>query len=114
MDSGSRITGGGSRYTALLAHAGGVLYGIELGSVTLREFVYFVFQLNTQHTPAWATNSTGVPLLGSQAPGPPTHSSVGGPLDRGRGGTQCLETIRAGADLGNRASAEAPTRRFQD
>ena len=34
-DSGSRITGGGSGYAALLAHAEGVLYGMELGSVTL-------------------------------------------------------------------------------
>jgi hypothetical protein len=40
-----------NRDAALLAHAGGVLYGTELGSVTLkRELVYFVFQLNTQHT----------------------------------------------------------------
>ena len=42
MDSGSRITGGGSGYAALLAHAGGVLYGMELGSVTLK--------INNQHT----------------------------------------------------------------
>ena len=77
----------GSEYAALLAHAGGVLYGTELGSVTLKRIgffcfpikhsthtelgsvtlkivglfcfpikhsthtlVYFVFQLNTQHT----------------------------------------------------------------
>ena len=49
MDSGSRITGGGSGYAALLAHAGGVLYGMELGSVTLKRIGFFVFQLNTQH-----------------------------------------------------------------
>ena len=36
LDSGSRITGGGSGYAALLAHARGVLYGTELGSVTLK------------------------------------------------------------------------------
>ena len=30
-DSGSRITGGGSGFAALLAHAGGVVYGTELG-----------------------------------------------------------------------------------
>jgi len=36
MDSGRRITGGGSGYAALLAHAEGVLYGTELGSVTLK------------------------------------------------------------------------------
>ena len=34
MDSGTRIMGGGSGYAALLAHAEGVLYGMELGSVT--------------------------------------------------------------------------------
>ncbi len=52
MDSGRGITGDGSGYDAILAHAGGVLYGTELGSVTLKsvELVYFVFQLNTQHT----------------------------------------------------------------
>ncbi len=40
--SGTGITGGGSGYAALLAHAGGVLYGMELGSVTLK--------INTQNT----------------------------------------------------------------
>jgi len=40
--SGTRITGGGSGYAALLAHAGWVLYGMELGSVTLK--------INNQHT----------------------------------------------------------------
>ena len=40
--SGRGITGGGSGYAALLAHAGGVLYGMELGSVTLK--------INTQNT----------------------------------------------------------------
>jgi hypothetical protein len=34
--SGRGIKGGGSGYAALLAHAGGVLYGTELGSVTLK------------------------------------------------------------------------------
>ena len=41
-DSGSRNTGGGSGYAALLAHAEGVLYGMELGSVTSK--------INNQHT----------------------------------------------------------------
>ena len=41
MDSGTRITGGGSGYAALLAHAGGALYGTELGSVTLKRIVFF-------------------------------------------------------------------------
>jgi hypothetical protein len=40
--SGTGITGGGSGYAALLAHAGWVLYGMELGSVTLK--------INNQHT----------------------------------------------------------------
>ena len=34
-----------------MAHAEGVLYSTELGSVTLKRVVFiFVFQLNTQHT----------------------------------------------------------------
>ena len=41
-DSGTGITGGGSGYAALLAHAEWVLYGMELGSVTLK--------INNQHT----------------------------------------------------------------
>jgi hypothetical protein len=41
MDSGTRITGGGSGYAALLAHAEGVLYGTELGSVTLKRVVLY-------------------------------------------------------------------------
>ena len=44
------MTGGGSGYAAILAHAGGVLYGMELGSVTLKRIGFFCFQLNTQHT----------------------------------------------------------------
>ncbi len=36
MDSGRGITGGGSGYAALLAHAEWVLYGMEPGSVTLK------------------------------------------------------------------------------
>ena len=42
-------TGGGSGYDALLAHMEGVLYGMELGSVTLK--------INNQHTLA----PTGTP-----------------------------------------------------
>jgi hypothetical protein len=45
MDSGSRITGGGSGYAAHLAHAGGVLYGTELGSVTLKRVGLFCFPI---------------------------------------------------------------------
>jgi hypothetical protein len=64
MDSGRRITGGGSGYAAILAHAGGVLYGTELGSVTLKRIGFlFVFQLNTQHT--WSGTT------GGQGPGRP-------------------------------------------
>jgi hypothetical protein len=48
MDSGTGITGGGSGYAAILAHAEGALYGTELGSVTLKRVgllkLYFVFQ----------------------------------------------------------------------
>ena len=50
-DSGSRITGGGSGYAALLAHAGGVLYGMELGSVTLKRIGFFCFPIkHSTHT----------------------------------------------------------------
>jgi hypothetical protein len=56
--SGTGITGGGSGYAALLAHAEGVLYGMELGSVTLKNkqpthtvaaFQIFVFCKNIEH-----------------------------------------------------------------
>ena len=50
-DSGSRITGGGSEYAAILAHAGGVLYGMELGSVTLKRIGFFCFPIkHSTHT----------------------------------------------------------------
>jgi len=47
LDSGTGITGGGSGYAALLAHAGGALYGTELGSVTLKRtrIGFFCFQI---------------------------------------------------------------------
>ena len=52
MDSGSRITGGGSGYAALLAHAEGALYGTELGSVTLKRIGFFCFPIkHSTHTP---------------------------------------------------------------
>jgi hypothetical protein len=51
MDSGTRITGGGSGYAALLAHAGGALYGTELGSVTLKRISFFCFPIkHSTHT----------------------------------------------------------------
>ena len=51
MDSGRGITGGGSGYAALLAHAGGVLYGMELGSVTLKRIGFFCFPIkHSTHT----------------------------------------------------------------
>ena len=51
MDSGTRITGGGSEYAALLAHAEGVLYGMELGSVTLKRIGFFCFPIkHSTHT----------------------------------------------------------------
>ena len=43
MDSGTRITDGGSEYAAILAHAEGVLYGTELGSVTLKRMCVFYY-----------------------------------------------------------------------
>jgi hypothetical protein len=51
MDSGTGITGGGSGYAAILAHAGGVLYGTELGSVTLQRVGLFCFPIeHSTHT----------------------------------------------------------------
>ena len=41
------ITGGGSGYAALLAHAEGALYGTELGSVTLKRIGLFCFPTRT-------------------------------------------------------------------
>jgi hypothetical protein len=61
MDSGTGITGGGSEYAALLAHAGGALYGMELGSVTLKRIGFFCFPIkHSTHT-------------GSTGPGPEGH-----------------------------------------
>jgi hypothetical protein len=51
MDSGRRITAGGSGYAAILAHAGGALYGTELGSVTLKRNGFFCFPIkHSTHT----------------------------------------------------------------
>jgi len=51
LDSGRGITGGGSGYAAILAHAGGVLYGTEFGSVTLKKVGFFCFPINhSTHT----------------------------------------------------------------
>ena len=51
MDSGRGITGGGSGYAAILAHAGGALYGMELGSVTLKRIGFFCFPIkHSTHT----------------------------------------------------------------
>ena len=48
------VTGGGSGYAAILAHAGGVLYGMELGSVTLKRIGFFCFQIKlSTHTPRY-------------------------------------------------------------
>jgi hypothetical protein len=45
------ITGGGSEYAAILAHAGRVLYGMELGSVTLKRIGFFCFPIkHSTHT----------------------------------------------------------------
>ena len=45
--SGSRL----SEYAALLAHAGGALYGTELGSVTLKRIGFFCFPIkHSTHT----------------------------------------------------------------
>ena len=53
MDFGTGITGGGgSGYAAILAHAEGVLYGTELGSVTLKRVGLFCFPIkHSTHTP---------------------------------------------------------------
>ena len=51
LDSVRGITGGGSGYAAILAHAGGVLYGTELGSVTLKRVGLFCFPIkHSTHT----------------------------------------------------------------
>ena len=49
--TGTGITDGGSGYAAHLAHAGGVLYGTELGSVTLKRVGLFCFPIkHSTHT----------------------------------------------------------------
>ena len=50
MDSGTGITGGGSGYAAMLAHAEGALYGTELGSVTLKRIGFFCFPIKHSTT----------------------------------------------------------------
>jgi len=51
MDSGRGSTGGGSGYAAILAYAGGALYGTELGSVTLKRIGFFCFPIkHSTHT----------------------------------------------------------------
>ena len=48
------VTGGGSGYAAILAHAGGVLYGMELGSVILKRIGFFCFPIKlSTHTPRY-------------------------------------------------------------
>ena len=69
MDSGSRITGGGSGYAALLAHAEGVLYGTELGSVTLKRVVLYgkrSFSVTTPWAERLAEMETLLYRLGSE------------------------------------------------
>jgi len=51
LDSGTGVTGGGSECSALLAYAGGVLYGTELGLVTLTRIGFFCFPIkHSTHT----------------------------------------------------------------
>ena len=62
MDSGSRITGGWSGYAALLAHAGGALYGTELGSVTSKRIGFFCFPIkHSTHARCVAANEVRSP-----------------------------------------------------
>jgi hypothetical protein len=70
MDSGTRITGGGSGYAAILAHAGGALYGTELGSVTLKRVGLFCFPIkHSTHTALTRDGVCGVPPT-RKSPGP--------------------------------------------
>ena len=49
-DPGSELSGG-SGYAAILAHAEGVLYGTELGSVTFKRIGFFCFPIkHSTHT----------------------------------------------------------------
>jgi hypothetical protein len=65
MDSGRRITGGGSGYAALLAHAEEVLYGTELGSVTLKRIGFFCFPIkHSTHTHQRAAMDSGTGITG--------------------------------------------------
>ena len=76
MDSGRGITGGGSGYAALLAHAEGALYGTDLGSVTLERVGLFCFPIkHSTHT--WVGDS-GVPGRPPfwRTPGSPVRGSA--------------------------------------
>jgi hypothetical protein len=60
----ARITGGGSGYAAILAHAGGVLYGTELGSVTLKRVGFFCFPIkHSTHTNVAQNSQKVLPTL---------------------------------------------------
>ena len=61
--SGTGNTGGGSRYAAILAHAGGALYGTEFGSVTLKRIVFFCFPI--KHSTHTLVPEAGTTELGS-------------------------------------------------
>jgi len=65
MDSGTGITGGGSGYAVILAHAGGLLSGTELGLVTLKRVGLFFFPIkHSTHTflkgPLYKTGAIGI------------------------------------------------------
>ena len=77
MDSGTGITGGGSGYAAILAHAGGVLYGTELGSVTLKRVGLFRFPIkHPTHTLRAACTRPSQTEASVIIPSPPSQAQA--------------------------------------
>ena len=85
-DSGTGITGGGSGYAAILAHAEGALYGMELGSVTLKRIGFFCFPIkHSTHTTTFfrivlesGKFRTGQASQAGRTPGTPGRRVIGG------------------------------------
>jgi len=79
----------------ILAHAGGVLYGTELGSVTLKRVGLFCFPIkHSTHTHTPFSPGLLTDLLKGLLGSPYSQHGI---LWQARGGPQYLEIFRAGA-----------------
>ena len=82
--------GWGSGYAAILAHAGGALYGTELGSVTLKRIGFFFFPIkHSTHTVAPCLSSVKFNAIGPsprtsppRVPDPESLAAQAAPIPR--------------------------------